>query len=102
MEAIIQSINLVSINPTVRAGRPCIAGTSLRVTDVVMANLFHQRTPSEISSDYMISLAQVHAALAYYYEHKDEIDLDIRQQVVTAREYKEKRIGSRAPSLLPG
>lgn len=102
MEAVIQSINLIAINPAVRGGRPCIAGTGLRVIDIVMAHLFHQRTSSELASDYGISLAQVYAALAYYYEHKAELDADIRQQVAKAREYKEKRVGSRTPSLLPG
>jgi uncharacterized protein (DUF433 family) len=100
--ATIESINLISIDPNVRGGRPCIAGTGLRVTDVVMATLFHQRTPSEIASDYAISLAQVHAALAYYYQHKIDLDADIRQQIETAREMKEKRVGSRRPSLLSG
>lgn len=32
----ILSINLIYSNPKVRAGRPCIVGTTLRVTDVVM------------------------------------------------------------------
>ncbi len=93
--ATIESINLISIDPNVRGGRPCIAGTGLRVTDVVMATLFHQRTPGEIASDYEISLAQVHAALAYYYQHKTDLDADIRQQIETARELKEKQVGSR-------
>jgi uncharacterized protein (DUF433 family) len=83
----IRSINLIATNPNVRGGRPCIAGTGLRVTDIVMAYLFHHRSPSELASDYDISLAQVHAALAYYYEHKTEPDEDIRQQLVKAREY---------------
>ncbi len=93
--ATIESINLISIDPNVRGGRPCIAGTGLRVTDVVMATLFHQRTPGEIASNYEISLAQVHAALAYYYQHKTDLDADIRQQIETARELKEKQVGSR-------
>lgn len=59
----VESINLITTNPNVRGGRPCIAGTGIRVTDIVMANLYHNQTPSEIASDYAISLAQVHAAL---------------------------------------
>jgi uncharacterized protein (DUF433 family) len=94
------SINLITTNPKVRGGRPCIAGTGLRVTDVVMAHLFHQRTPSELASDYDISMAQVHAALAYYYEHKEELDADIRQQIDKARELKEKGVGGGGTSLL--
>lgn len=96
--ATIESINLISIDPKVRGGRPCIAGTGLRVTDVVMAILFHQRTPGEIAADYDISLAQVHAALAYYYQNQIALDADIRQQIETAREMKEKRVGSRLPA----
>ncbi len=97
----IESINLIYRNPKIRGGRPCIVGTGLRVTDVVMAMLFHQRNPSEISSDYQITLAQTHAALAYYYEHRDELDADIRQQIETARELKERGVGQRKDSLLP-
>ena len=97
----VQSINLIATNPKVRSGRPCIVGTGLRVTDVVMATIFHHRTPGEIASDYEVTLAQVHAALAYYYQHKTDIDEDIRQQIAIAREYKEKRVGSKRPSLLP-
>lgn len=87
----IESINLISTNPNVRNGRPCIAGTGLRVTDVVMAHLFHQRTPSEIATDYDISLAAAHAALSYYYQHKEALDEDIRQQIATAQRYKEEK-----------
>ena len=97
----IESINLIYRNPKIRGGRPCIVGTGLRVTDVVMAMLFHQRNPSEISSDYQITLAQTHAALAYYYEHRDELDADIRQQIGTARELKERGVGQRKDPLLP-
>ena len=97
----IQNIQLIVTNPTIRGGRPCIAGTSLRVTDVVMATIFHDRQPGQIASDYSISLAQVHAALAYYYEHKDALDTDIRHQLETAQMLKEKALGSRKTSLLP-
>ena len=61
------TIELISTDPTVRNGQPCIAGTGLRVTDVVMAHLFHGRASDEIAVDYELALAQVYAALAYYY-----------------------------------
>lgn len=97
----IQSINLVTTNPAVRNGRPCIVGTGLRVIDVAMASLFHQRTPAEIATDYDISLAAVHAALAYYYEHKAALDTDIREVLSEAVAYKEQQLGNDDPSLLP-
>lgn len=98
----ILSINLISSNPDVRGGRPCIAGTGVRVSDVVMVMLFHTDAPGDIAAWFGLSLAQIHAALAYYYEHKAEIDEDIRQQIGTAEQYKEKRVGNRGDSVLPG
>lgn len=97
----VQAIDLIATDPRVRGGRPCLRGTGLRVIDVVMAHLFHARTPGELAADYDVPLASVYAALAYYYEHKAELDEDIRQQIAKARELKEKRVGSRGPSLLP-
>ena len=50
--------------------------------DLVVAHLFHKRSPEEIAADYEIPLAQVYAAFAYYYQHKDELDEDIRSQIL--------------------
>ncbi len=96
------SINLISTNPKVRGGRPCIAGTGLRVTDVVMASIYHLQSADEIAVGYGITLAQVYAALAYYYEHKAELDEDIRAQIATARALKEKHLANGNRSLLSG
>ena len=93
---VVQSIDLITKNPTVRGGRPCVAGTGLRVTDLVMAHLFHKRTPDEVAADYAISLAQVYASLAYYYQHKTELDEDIQQQILRARNAKENMIGGQS------
>lgn len=95
----IHSIDLIASDPKVRGGRPCIAGTGLRVTDIVMAMLFHDQSPGEIAAAYSISLAEVYAALSYYYQHKAELDADLRQQIDRARDFKEKRVGSKPPFL---
>lgn len=87
METVL-SIDMITSNPNVRGGRPCIAGTTLWVSDIAMATVLHRQTPDEIASAYDISLAQVYAALAYYYDHKPELDQDIRQQIANARDLK--------------
>ncbi len=38
-----------------------------------------------------LTLSQVHAALAYYYEHKDEIDASFADEEKTATEHERKR-----------
>jgi uncharacterized protein (DUF433 family) len=101
METVVHSINLIVSNPEVRGGRPCLAGTGVRVADVVMAQVFHRQTPDEIAVGYGVSLAAVHAALAYYYEHQAEVDEDIRQQIARARELKAAALGNEPRSLLP-
>jgi uncharacterized protein (DUF433 family) len=97
----VESIDLITTSPDVRGGRPCIAGTGLRVIDVVMATIFHDRSPGQIASDYELSLAEVHAALAYYYQHKAMLDLDIRAQLDRAQSYKQQAIGSQHALLVP-
>lgn len=95
------SINLITSNPNVRGGRPCLVGTGIRVSDVAMVMLFHTQDPGEIAAWFGVPLAKVHAALAYYYEHKPEMDADIRKQIAEAKRLKENRVGSRGDPLLP-
>ncbi|NJL57102.1 DUF433 domain-containing protein [bacterium] len=95
----VHSINLIATNPEVRHGRPCIAGTGIEVAALVIAHIVHQRTPDQIATDYDLSLAQVYAALSYYYAHKAEMDALIQDRSRIAQEMKEKGVGSRHSSL---
>ncbi len=99
MVATALNLGLIVSDPEVRKGRPYIAGTGIRVMDIAVAMLFHDQTPGEIADAYDLSLAQVHAALAHYYAHIDEINRDIREQIARANELKEKRVASKPPFL---
>ena len=60
-----------------------IAGTTTKVKEVVLDKLAHGWSPEEIHFQHRhLSMAQIHAALAYYYENQDrlndEIDLDLK------------------------
>ena len=76
--------SLISQRPEIRGGRPCIAGTGVSVRRIaVWHNMGY--TPEEIANNFgHVSLAQVHAALAYYYANKAEIDADLEAE---EREY---------------
>jgi uncharacterized protein (DUF433 family) len=55
-------------------GRPHIAGTRIRIQDIVADHEYHGLSAEEIAREYPhLSLAQVYAALAYYFDHRDEI-----------------------------
>jgi uncharacterized protein (DUF433 family) len=57
-----------------RGGKPRIAGTRITVADVVLMHRRMGRALEEIAGTYDLSLAAVYAAMAYYYDHKSEID----------------------------
>ncbi len=89
----LESINLIYRNPNIRGGRPCILGTGLRVIDIVMSMQFGKRSPEQIANDYQVSLGRIHAALAYYYENKEEIDDDIREDIRIGEELVQEGFG---------
>lgn len=95
----ILAINLIAANPAVRNGRPYIAGTTITVADVATAKVFWMMDPDSIADYFEISLPQVYAALAYYYDHKDAIDASIQERRRLAAEMKERRVGSRHSPL---
>ena len=68
-------------------------------SDIAIAKIFHQYEPEEIAENYSLTLPQVYAALAHYYEHKAAIDASIQEQRALAAEMKEKRVGSRHKPL---
>lgn len=96
----IEAIELIATNPIVRNGRPFIIGTTITVADIIIAKQYHYHDADEIAELFDLSLPQVYAALAYYYNHKRQIDNQIRQQILKATQLKNNRVGSRH-SLLP-
>jgi uncharacterized protein (DUF433 family) len=62
-------------------GRPCITGTRIRVQDVYVWHELQGQTPEEIISDFpQLSLADVHAAMAYYHDNREQIQGDIQAE----------------------
>jgi uncharacterized protein (DUF433 family) len=77
-------------------GKACIAGHRVRVLDDVVWHEHQGMTPDEIVSHIpTLTLADVHAALAYYFDHIDEIQQEMRAE----REFSEE-FRSSNPSLL--
>jgi uncharacterized protein (DUF433 family) len=89
----VQVINAIAVNPAVRNNRAYILGTTVTVADVAIAKLYHGLDVDGIADWYGLTLPQVYAALAYYYDHKGVIDEEIRTQIRRAEEFKEKRVG---------
>ncbi|HXF64669.1 MAG TPA: DUF433 domain-containing protein [Caldilineaceae bacterium] len=64
----------ITITPGVRGGKPHIAGTRITVSDIVVMHLKMGQPVAEIAAEYDLPIASVYAALAYYFDHRAEID----------------------------
>jgi uncharacterized protein (DUF433 family) len=72
-------------------GKPQINGHRIKVSHVVVWHDHMGMTPTEIATNWpTISLADVHAALAYYYDHRAQIDAEISADEELAAETEEK------------
>jgi uncharacterized protein (DUF433 family) len=61
-------------------GTAWIAGTKVKVTEVVLDKIAYGSSPEEIHFQHPnLSLAQIHGALTYYYENQDQLDEQIRR-----------------------
>ena len=77
----------IEITPGTCGGMPRIAGHRIRVQDIVVCYEQRGMSPAEIVAEYpTISLADVHAALAYYYDHRDEIRKQMEDEAAEVRE----------------
>ncbi len=85
----------IEITPGVCGGKPRVAGHHITVQNIAIWHDRVGRSADEIASDYNLSLAEVHAALAYYFDHYDEIKTSIHVGAAFAEEMRKEH-----PSLV--
>lgn len=64
----------IEMTAGIAGGRPRIAGHRITVQNIVIWHERMGKNIDEICAEYGLTLAEVHAALAYYFDHQDEID----------------------------
>lgn len=67
----------IEITTGVAGGKPRIAGRRITVQNIVVWHERMGRTADEICAEHDLTLADVHAALAYYFDHREAIDRSI-------------------------
>jgi len=94
MASVTEIGTLIDRDPKIRGGRPKIAGSGLTVSRI--AGWYKMgMTPEEIALEYPhVSLAQIHAALAYYHVNRDEIEADLGQEQAAALQW-EREFGTK-------
>jgi len=62
-----------------------IGHTNIKVTEIVIDSTALSMTPEQVRDNYGdVTLAQIHAALAYYHDHKDALDAEIAAREANA------------------
>lgn len=63
-------------------GVPVIQGTTMKVVELLVERLAYGWSPEELHFQHpLLTLSQIHAALAYYWDHADEFDRDIAERL---------------------
>lgn len=71
----------ISKTPGVCGGKACIAGRRIRVMDIVALHEHRGYSPDEIVNMFHdLTLADIHAALAYYFDNQTEIEDDFKRE----------------------
>jgi uncharacterized protein (DUF433 family) len=64
-----------------RDGVATIAGTTMKIVELVTAQKAYGWSPEEIHFQHpYLSMSQIHSALAYYWDRQAEIDTDIQRR----------------------
>ncbi|HEY3243223.1 MAG TPA: DUF433 domain-containing protein [Phycisphaerae bacterium] len=85
----------IEISPAVREGRPRIAGRRITVADVAIMHLHLGQSLEAIAGKYDLPLGAVYAAMAYYHDHREEVERTIQEDEAFAEAFRHKN-----PSLL--
>jgi uncharacterized protein (DUF433 family) len=67
----------IELTPETRGGKPRIAGRRITVADVAIAYLRLGQSLEEVAAEYDLTLAEVYAAMSFYYDNKETIDESI-------------------------
>ena len=81
MSTVEQAYRYITVMEGVRSGRPVVAGTRIGVHDVVGLVLTGASVDDVVKSFPTVTRAQVYECLAYYEDHKAEIDLAVAEQM---------------------
>jgi uncharacterized protein (DUF433 family) len=69
----------IEVTPGIAGGKPRIAGHRITVQNIVIWHEHLGKSADEICAEYDVTLADVYAALAYYFDNRDEIDRSIKE-----------------------
>jgi uncharacterized protein (DUF433 family) len=68
-------------------GKLYVAGTPFKVRQIALDHIAYGWDANQIQREHpQLTLGQIHAALGYYYDHKQELDREIEEGLALAEE----------------
>ena len=84
----------IQLTPDTAGGTPRIRDRRITVQDIAIWHDRLGKSADEIAAEYDLTLADVYAALAYYFDHREEIDARMTEDRAFAQ-----ALRARTPSL---
>ena len=86
------------VKDSLMSGSPRIAGTRVRVRDIVEKYLISKELPALIAKEFRVSVSDVHAALSYYYDNQEEIKEEVKRDKLFIEKFRKEMIRHEIPS----
>ncbi len=82
-------------------GVPFIEGTTMKVVELIVSHLTYGWSPAELHFQYPhIALSKIYSALAYYWDHDETLDADIKRRFEQVEELRRAASPSRIAQKL--
>lgn len=82
-------------------GAPAIGGTTMKVVELIAERLGYGWSPEELHVQHPhLSMAKIHSALAYYFDHQDELDRDVERRLAETDRIRKHMAPSRLQTRL--
>lgn len=76
----------IEMTPGTCGGRPRVAGRRIRVQDIAVWHLKQGQTVEQIAAEFGLTHSEIHAALAFYYDNREEIDRQLAEDAAYVAE----------------
>lgn len=89
----------IAIDPEICGGKPHVVGHRITVLQIAIWHEIMGKSVDEIATEYDLTLSEIYAGLAYYFDHREEVDEMMRESEHFVRELQKKipsKINSRS------
>ena len=89
----------IEVTPGVVGGKPRIRSHRITVQNIVIWHERMGKSVDEISAEYDLTLAEIYAALSYYFDHQEEINQSIRESEAFIQDMRKRNVSVLAQKL---